>query len=691
MWWLLRKLAESSSSVDSLLRAVAPSISAAHKMRQDFEMVLKLANLMHLLPNDGVDGDVQNDDDADVTDGTTDSPVQIQLSETSKTLFRGLLDALGFTQDSASGSDERSDDEELETPRRSDSPDPMAAEDDEDAVVEDADDEDADDEDEDADDDVLAIPIRGGNADDSSGSDSGSSVDSISDGGLEDVYKNEDEADYQAHSSEEDEDASVSDEEYDTVDEEEEDSAALEPTPAEAKEFLNIFQKNYNGVNSNEAAINAAAEIITQLGPPFANMCLKTLGAKRNTSHACDKMIDWVKASTVGRLLLLMNKNDLLEYAKDKGIKVPSASGLKVETLRAAIRAKMEGTNQEDHLDSEGNEELKLMIALLKQSFLEKQKAGNEEGGSKYTVAGQRAELPLIQQFYEKYHDSCGSLSGELSADSTIEAIYHTGLVKSKYKDYVRDSADAVAIITPDAEEGDCGSINDDSGSIKSIAVPIEVKARVSRNTFHAQRERIISNDSSSGDKWTNLRKGGSNVSYFMNRIAVDEDETGELFVQKAYHEMVPKSSELLQCLHHSYTYRSNSGILLIGDKRDLFAVIHTYYPTELLTAYGRICTYLFDRVLAPFYAKSSDDKLPELPREVYDALKSDQLKHLKISEDAFNCFFGLWYRVNVVPENYLALNLPYPKTARIIPISVSKWNTLKGGGDAITKLIDSC
>jgi hypothetical protein len=79
------------------------------------------------------------------------------------------------------------------------------------------------------------------------------------------------------------------------------------------------------------------------------------------------------------------------------------------------------------------------------------------------------------------------------------------------------------------------------------------------------------------------------------------------------------------------------------------------------------------------------------LPREVYDALKSDQLKHLKISEDAFNCFFGLWYRVNVVPEKYLAENLPYPKTARIIPISVSKWNTLKGGGDAITKLIDSC
>eukprot|EP00984_Skeletonema_dohrnii_P022423 scaffold11552_cov76-Skeletonema_dohrnii-CCMP3373.AAC.4 len=161
---------------------------------------------------------------------------------------------------------------------------------------------------------------------------------------------------------------------------------------------------------------------------------------------------------------------------------------------------------------------------------------------------------------------------------------YRTGLVKSKWKDFVRGSAEAVASLDR------IQSIHDDSGS---IAVPIE-------------RERIISGDSSSGDTWTNLRKGGSNVPYFMNKIAVDEDET------------VPSSLV--------YTSRTNSGFLLIGDKRDLFAVIHTYYPKELLNSYGRICKYLFDRVLAPFYAKSSDDKVPELPHEVYHALKSDQL-----------------------------------------------------------------
>ena len=50
----------------------------------------------------------------------------------------------------------------------------------------------------------------------------------------------------------------------------------------------------------------------------------------------------------------------------------------------------------------------------------------------------------------------------------------------------------------------------------------------------------------------------------------------------------------------------------------------------------------------------------------------------------------GLWYRVSVAPPNKLKSVRPYPKTARIVPINVSKWNTLKGGIDAITKLIES-
>jgi len=64
-------------------------------------------------------------------------------------------------------------------------------------------------------------------------------------------------------------------------------------------------------------------------------------------------------------------------------------------------------------------------------------------------------------------------------------------------------------------------------------------------------------------------RKGGSKVSYFMNKIT----EEGRL--------------------HHSYTYRSSLGFLLIGDKRDLFAVIYTYYPKELLFLWQDLSVFI--------------------------------------------------------------------------------------------------
>ena len=54
-------------------------------------------------------------------------------------------------------------------------------------------------------------------------------------------------------------------------------------------------------------------------------------------------------------------------------------------------------------------------------------------------------------------------------------------------------------------------------------------------------------------------------------------------------------------------------------------------------------------------------------------------------------CFFGLLYRVNAVLSDALNRIRPIPNNARIVPISLAKWNTLKGGGDAITKLIENC
>ncbi len=243
----------------------------------------------------------------------------------------------------------------------------------------------------------------------------------------------------------------------------------------------------------------------------------------------------------------------------------------------------------------------------------------DDEGGSKYTLAGQRAELPIIKQLHEQTEDKDDMLPWE------IETIYRVGLALNRKNPALRDSSDAIAII----KRGD-----------ERLLATVEVKGRVTPRTFHAQRNKL---DDPWVYQWNNLLKNESKLIEY----EVYFNDSGEVVAPKEYQNQI-KSSEILQCLHHSAVYNTCHGILLIGDKRDLIAAIILKYPSELIFAYQRICRYLLDEFLHPFYAEKpagvDEDQNPELPREVYDALKSERLKHLKISNDAFDCFFGLWY-----------------------------------------------
>ena len=57
------------------------------------------------------------------------------------------------------------------------------------------------------------------------------------------------------------------------------------------------------------------------------------------------------------------------------------------------------------------------------------------------------------------------------------------------------------------------------------------------------------------------------------------------------------------------------------------------------------------------------------------------------MSKKSFRCYFGLWWATNVNTQ----LLFPLPQTVWIVPINVACWNTLKGGSDTITKLIEMC
>ena len=75
---------------------------------------------------------------------------------------------------------------------------------------------------------------------------------------------------------------------------------------------------------------------------------------------------------------------------------------------------------------------------FLASTFLNFLKKGRDEGQSKYTSHGHRAEKPFLLQFWE--------IMNSTDIGSNFEAIYCPGLVHKKEKLHIRDSADEVVI-----------------------------------------------------------------------------------------------------------------------------------------------------------------------------------------------------------------------------------------------------
>ena len=173
------------------------------------------------------------------------------------------------------------------------------------------------------------------------------------------------------------------------------------------------------------------------------------------------------------------------------------------------------------------------------------------------------------------------------------------------------------------------------------------------------------------------------------------DEDNDELLVSPILHKLVPESKELLQCLHHAYTYESPRCFLVIGDKRSYLGSILMTIPGKLLDAYEEILNYLYEKVYKWAYVPSEEDDetLPLVPESVYKAFDSKKLKHVKMTKEAFLCHFGLWRSVTsaIFNERHSTILLPIPKTARIVPFNVAAWNSLKGGSDTITKLIEIC
>jgi hypothetical protein len=164
----------------------------------------------------------------------------------------------------------------------------------------------------------------------------------------------------------------------------------------------------------------------------------------------------WLEVSVSKRLFdpLTMPKLKLLAKAK----KIDGYTNMGKPQLVQALSEVPTGVSSEQadeddaniHQDSESNnEEAKLaklapLITLLKQSYLRPQKRREDRSA---TSIGHRNEEPFIKAMWNEYHNSNDKAPDRFSFEGlNIHSIYRPGLVRRKGANFVKGSADGLAV-----------------------------------------------------------------------------------------------------------------------------------------------------------------------------------------------------------------------------------------------------
>ena len=115
--------------------------------------------------------------------------------------------------------------------------------------------------------------------------------------------------------------------------------------------------------------------------------------------------------------------------------------------------------------------------------------------------------------------------------------------------------------------------------------------------------------------------------------------------------------------------------------------IVRLNFSKDLLESYAAVTDWLYDQTFSQFYAPGNE--VPKMSPLVEEAFSDKRFAKLKMTPHTFQCYLGLWRAININPPK--EVHFPLPPLARIIPLLVSYWNVLKGGGDTITKLDDIC
>jgi hypothetical protein len=298
------------------------------------------------------------------------------------------------------------------------------------------------------------------------------------------------------------------------------------------------------------------------------------------------------------------------------------------------------------------------LVTIFKQAYMRPQSKASDRSAAS---VGHTNEEPFLRAFFSECgkHNVVPDDAAYSCAAIKIKAIYRVGLMRKKGNNFAKASLDGILFA------------EDANGDID--LVPVEVKSRVADATREEATDKI--------EEYVGAELYQKGKLYLLTTSSSD-DLLKLLIHDKANPRR--KTNESFQLLHGAYVAGSSRGILLVGSRSKLMYAIDVRFEDELLEAYHKVVTYMYETFFAPFYELSMEG-LQTQHKDTID----EALEHLDwIDEHAFWTTFKLWQSLNVDVNNN-NIQFPLPACSRLLPIQHARWNILKGPSDTTTKLID--
>ena len=376
---------------------------------------------------------------------------------------------------------------------------------------------------------------------------------------------------------------------------------------------------------------------------------------RKSSTGLIDFLTAWLQQPNSRRNFLFYKTPGLKSVIEAKGLKLQKGKktiadmidllALSPQQQREQHQAARHGTPSDTVLSEPKDLVIK---AMLEKSFLPHQKGPAPE----YCSLGHRLEVPILKSWIDHANGPSSPTD-----DLVIEGAYTAGLEAKKGATYAKDSIDFVLTVQ------DPTTLQDDLETWG-----FEAKGRVSARTA-ADNERHFQ---------------------FMN------DPHTHIEACDVY-ETVANVGERFQVLQHAFVYNFNTVVLAIADSQSqLIRSSIIDFNTELKEDFGVVLNELKDISLKWAYPpppvtsnnngttnrRNTRPKVLIVPDEILKI--GDSVRAIN-GNDTLQGTANLWYTMhNNLPK-------PFPSFNRLIPAIYAFWNSVKGGSDTTTKLMDDC